>query len=149
MKKKRGLFSSVALLGGVIAVMALPQSEKRPMQSAIFDWNDLAIKPTKVGARRDFFQAPTATLDELECHATTINPGEAPHPPHQHPDEEMVIVKEGTIKVTVAGQTRRIGPGSMAFMSSNQMHGILNDGSTPATYVIIRWKSPAVSKEKP
>ena len=43
----------------------------------------------------------TATLDELECHITTLNPGETPHPPHKHPDEELVIVKEGTVESLV------------------------------------------------
>ena len=49
-------------------------------------------------------QQPTATLDELEIHITTLNKGETPHAPHQHPDEELVIVKEGTVEV--AGQRR-------------------------------------------
>ena len=57
--------------------------------------NQVAVK---VGVSRQFFRSPTATLDELECHVTTLNPGESSHPPHKHPDEELVIIKEGTVE---------------------------------------------------
>lgn len=119
------------------------------MGSSVFDWKTIAVKPTKVGARRDFFQSPTATLDELECHVTTINPGEAPHPPHKHADEELIILKEGTIEVLLNGQTKTTGPGSVIFQASNQMHGIRNVGKAAATYYVIRWKSPGMPKDRP
>jgi len=118
------------------------------MGSSWFDWNSIEAKQTKVGARREFFQAPTATLDELECHVTTLNPGEAPHPPHKHPDEELIIVKEGLVESNLNGQIRRLGPGSVIFQASNQMHGLRNVGQTPATYHVIKWNSPGMLKAK-
>ena len=124
--------------------MAFAQSRKATMQSSVFDWNSVAAKPTKTGARRDFFDAPTATLDQLECHVTTINPGEAPHAPHQHPDEELIIVKEGTLEAMQNGVTRQAGPGSLIFEASNQFHGLRNVGKTPATYFVIKWFSPGL-----
>ncbi|MDQ3013626.1 MAG: cupin domain-containing protein [Acidobacteriota bacterium] len=114
------------------------------MTSSVFDWNKIEAKPTKVGATRKFFQAPTLTLDDLECHVTTLNPGETAHAPHKHPDEELIIVKEGTVESLVNGQTKRVSAGSIIFQSSNQMHGIKNAGDTPATYFVIRWNSPGM-----
>jgi quercetin dioxygenase-like cupin family protein len=98
----------------------------------------------KTGFTRKFFQRPTATLDELECHVTTLNPGESPHAPHKHPDEELVIIKEGTVEAFLNGQTRRAGPGSVIFQASNQMHGLKNVGAAPATYHVIKWNSPGM-----
>ena len=93
---------------------------------------------------RTVVQQPTATLDELEIHITTLNPGESPHPPHQHPDEELVIIKEGTVESLVNGQLQRVGPGSIIFQAANQMHSIRNVGSGPATYHVIKWNSPGM-----
>ena len=62
--------------------------------------------------------------------------GEAPHSPHQHIHEEMVLVREGELEVTIAGQATRLGAGSAAFISSNQMHGWRNTGSAPARYFV-------------
>jgi XRE family transcriptional regulator, regulator of sulfur utilization len=118
------------------------------MGSSIFNWNTLPVHKTKVGETRRVCQAPTATLDELECHITTLNPGETPHPPHKHPDEEIVIVKEGTVESLVNGTTRRVGPGSVIFQASNQLHSIRNVGDGPATYHVIKWNSPGMLKSE-
>jgi mannose-6-phosphate isomerase-like protein (cupin superfamily) len=136
-------------LSVTLSVIGLAQTDTSLMGSSIFDWNAIEAKPTKVGSTRKFFQAPTATLDELECHVTTLNPGETPHPPHKHPDEELIIVKEGTVESLVNGQIKRVGPGSVIFQASNQMHSIRNVGQTPATYHVIKWNSPGMLKAKP
>ncbi|MEP7342771.1 MAG: cupin domain-containing protein [Acidobacteriota bacterium] len=116
------------------------------MTSSVFDWTKMEVKPSRVGAGRKVFQAPTPTLDELECHITTLNPGQTPHEPHKHPDEELVIVKEGTVESLVNGQTKRVGPGSIIFQSSNQLHAIKNVGDTPATYFVVKWNSPGMMR---
>ncbi len=106
--------------------------------SAIFHWDQLAVTPTKVGERRAMTSLPTATMAGFSCHATTINPGEAPHAPHRHPDEEIVLVKEGRLDVTINGVTTRVGPGSIFFVSSGDEHGWKNAGDVPATYYVLR-----------
>jgi quercetin dioxygenase-like cupin family protein len=95
---------------------------------------------------RRVVQRPTATLDELEMHITTLNAGESSHAPHKHPAEELIIVKEGTVESLVNGQMRRVGPGSVIFQASNQMHAIRNVGDRPATYHVIQWHSPGMLK---
>jgi XRE family transcriptional regulator, regulator of sulfur utilization len=111
------------------------------MGSSAFDWNSVTAKTTDVGSVRQFFRGPTATLDELECHVTTLNPGLQSHPPHQHPNEELVIIREGTVEVLVNGEWKRVGPGSVIFNASNQLHALKNVGATPAVYHVINWKS--------
>ena len=46
----------------------------------------------------------------LEVHQTRLAPGGMPHPPHHHLHEEMFLVREGTIEVTISGQSTRLGP---------------------------------------
>jgi quercetin dioxygenase-like cupin family protein len=134
----------VALAGAAfsMAAMAVVSSQSAVMGSTVFDWTTLKAEPNKTGAVRRVVQRPTATLDELEIHITTLMPGETPHPPHQHPAEELLIVKEGTVESLVNGQLQRVGPGSIVFQASNQMHSLRNVGTTPATYHVIQWKSP-------
>jgi XRE family transcriptional regulator, regulator of sulfur utilization len=140
----------VALAGAAVALAGSAALTARAdvMGSTIFDWKDLAPETTKVGAVRRVVQKPTATLDELEMHITTLNAGETSHAPHKHPDEEIIIVKEGTVESLVNGQQRRVGPGSVIFQASNQLHGIKNAGDGPATYHVIRWNSPGMLKRQ-
>ena len=135
-------------------VMCIPMAiiahkyQQAPLSSTIYDWNSIKVEVTKTGERRQFLQAPTPTLDELELHVTTLNPGEAPHPPHKHPDEELIIIKEGTVESTVNGITKRVGPGSVIFQASNQLHGLKNVGTTQAVYHVIKWKTEKTPKAK-
>ena len=135
-------------LGLTLGAVALAHSENQVMGSSVFDWNSFEAKPTKTGWSRQVCQAPTATLDELECHITTLKAGETPHPPHQHPDEELIIIREGTVEAMVNGQIKRVGPGSVIFQAANQMHSIRNVGQTEATYHVIKWNSPGMLKAK-
>ena len=115
------------------------------MGSSVFDWSATAARQTEVGSTKLLFQAPTTMLDELECHVTTLNPGQDPHPPHQHPEEELYIIKEGTVEVLIIGERKLVGSGSVVFAAANQLHGIRNVGQTPATYHVIKWKAPAAA----
>jgi quercetin dioxygenase-like cupin family protein len=137
------LIASALTIAGVVATHARTDV----LGSRVFDWNDLPVNATKTGSTRKVVQQPTATLDELEIHVTTLNPGETPHAPHKHPDEELLIVKEGTVESLVNGELKRVGPGSVIFQASNQLHGIRNVGSTPATYHVIKWNSPGMLKK--
>jgi len=146
MVTRRDVF--VALLGAAVTIagMTVVSSQQDVMSSTVFDWTTMKADPNKTGSVRRVVRRPTATLDELEIHITTLAPGETPHPPHQHPAEELLVIKEGTVESLVNGQLQRVGPGSVVFQASNQMHTIRNVGDAPATYHVIQWKSPGMLK---
>src|SRR5277367_6096505 len=50
------------------------------MGSKVFDWNAMVDKPNKTGSVRTVCSAPTATLENLEIHISTLNPGLMSHP---------------------------------------------------------------------
>lgn len=133
----------VALVSAACSVGfgAVLRSHASPLPSSAFDWTTMAMRQTAVGSVRQVVRAPTATLDELEIHITTLNPGQTSHAPHQHPNEELIIVREGTVEALVNGQWRRLGPGSIIFQASNQPHAIRNAGEGPTTYHVVNWRS--------
>lgn len=131
-------------LGGLVAAQ---QAEKKPILGpTVFDWNQLQDKPTEVGSVRSVVRRPTATLDELEMHITTLKPGIASHEPHRHPNEELIIIREGTVETLSDGVWKRVGPGSIIFNASNSLHGLRNVGTTPAIYHVVNWSSPGTPK---
>jgi XRE family transcriptional regulator, regulator of sulfur utilization len=134
---------ATACTAGVYAV-----SDELPLLgSAVYDWNSVAVKPTEVGSVRSFFKMRTATLDQLEVHVTTLNPGKSPHPPHRHPNEEMLIIRQGTVEALINGEWKQVGPGSVIFFASNQLHGLRNVGTEPAVYHVINFKTAATPAE--
>ncbi|HYC70297.1 MAG TPA: cupin domain-containing protein [Opitutaceae bacterium] len=109
--------------------------------SAVFAWDRLAVAPTGTGERRQVRNAATTTLASLSCHVTTLRGGIAAHAAHRHPDEELVLVKEGEIEVTINGRSQRAGPGAVFFFASNDEHGMRNAGDSTASYYVIRFSS--------
>ena len=127
---------SAPAIAGVFAV-----ADQGPvMGSAAFDWNAIEAKPTAVASIRSFFLVCTATLEDLEVHDATVDPGKSPH---WHPNEEMVIVTQGTLEVLETGEWTRVGLGSVIFSASNQLHGLRNVGPEQAVYHVIHWKTAA------
>ena len=129
-----------------IGATTLAASESKVMGSMALDWNEVPVQQEEVRAVRQFFRAPTVTLDELELHVTTLPAGATSHAPHKHPNEELVIIKEGTVEVLVDGKMKRVGPGAVVFNASNEMHSLLNVGDGPATYHVINWTTAATPK---
>jgi XRE family transcriptional regulator, regulator of sulfur utilization len=109
-------------------------------RSAVFQWDALSPAATKVGFVRRVMQTPTTTLGELESHITTLNAGQSPHPPHQHVNEELIILKEGAVEAYVNGEWVPVATGGIIFFGSNEPHTVRNVGTRPATYYVVNWK---------
>lgn len=122
-----------------LSLQAQPVVPATPLGSTVFKWEDLAVKPTANGERRDVTDRPTATFARFESHVTTLNPGRMSHPPHQHPQEELIILRDGTLDVTINGVTTRAGPGSLLWFAANDFHNVANVGDTPATYFVFNF----------
>jgi quercetin dioxygenase-like cupin family protein len=136
----------IAMTAAICGSLATLAAQKDVQKSTVFEWAGLEAKPTQTGARREVMRAPTPTLDELEMHITTLAVGQVSHPPHRHPEEELLIVKEGTVETLQNGKASRLGPGSIIFHSSNDLHNIRNAGTIPATYHVIQWRAPGAAK---
>lgn len=144
----RDLVVASIAIAATVGVTVLAQSKSATMKSSVFDWNKIVMEKTEKGGLRKFFDTRTETLDQLEVHVTTLNPGVTSHVPHQHPNEEMIIVKEGVVEELVSGEFKKVGPGSIIFQAPNQLHTIRNAGDTPATYFAIKWVSPGSAESK-
>jgi XRE family transcriptional regulator, regulator of sulfur utilization len=139
--------ASVAIVLTLCATV-LSQSKPSTMKSSVFDWNSIPMVKTEKGGLRNFFDTRTETLDQLEVHVTTLSPGITSHVPHQHANEEMIIVKEGVVEELVNGEFKKVGAGSIIFQAPNQLHTIRNAGDTPATYFAIKWVTPGMAEKK-
>jgi XRE family transcriptional regulator, regulator of sulfur utilization len=114
------------------------------LHSKTVTWEDIEKLPTSNNGRsRALLLSRTATVDELDVHVTVLQPGEASHPPHRHPAEELILVRDGTVEFSLEGRKQRVGPGGLAFLASNEEHNATNVGDKPSFYYVIQWKSPS------
>ena len=132
---------TILLLLTAFSVNATLAQKNDSLLSGVYNWNKLEPVKEDTRVRRQVLEGKTFALEYFEIHISTLEPGKAPHPPHTHADqEELMIVKEGQVKITIAGQSKILGPGSIAFAIPGDEHGIENAGNTTATYYILKCK---------
>jgi len=107
------------------------------LPSAMYPFERLPVQTTNDVQFREVLKGKLATGESLEVHETTLPPGVAPHPPHRHPHSEMWLIREGNVELNVNGAIYHLGPGSVGFVRSNDLHGIKNTGTTAATYFVV------------
>ena len=125
---------------------AIP-SDQPKLKSAIYDWDKMQPTTVSNGVRRLVFDGPTTTLDKINCHITTLNPGQQSGEPRLHVQEEVVIVKEGTVEAMYDGHSETVGPGSVIFFASGATTRLRNPGKVPCTYTVIYYYTPLTPKK--
>jgi mannose-6-phosphate isomerase-like protein (cupin superfamily) len=86
---------------------------------------------------RHVMMGKLATGESVEVHESTLPPNGSPHAPHHHVHSELWLVREGTVQLTINGSVHVIGPGGVGFVRSNEVHGIRNAGTGPASYYVV------------
>jgi quercetin dioxygenase-like cupin family protein len=123
-----------ALAASVAAGFAAP-AEALPSKAVRYE--DLPVRTSGENSFRSILEGETHEGFPIEAHATELAPGALPHPGHRHRHEETFLIREGTVEVTIGGKATQLGPGSVAFIASNEEHAIHNVGSTRAKYFVI------------
>lgn len=135
---RRNAVAGFLALPGLLEAFA--KADTQPVLGpTVFEWDEMKPTKTATGEVRSLYKGPTATLDQLEMHVSTLNPGLASHPPHRHVNEELIILREGECETLSNGTWVKVGPGSVVFNASNSLHGFRNVGTVPAVYHVINW----------
>ena len=132
------------LLPALAAAKASAQSaeasgvEKLPLITThAYLYNELPVTTNGKNKQRRMFTGKPHTGFKIESHQSDIAPGEVNHPPHMHLREEMMLVRTGTMELTINGKPYRLGPGDVGVIGSNELHNAKNVGTTRAEYFIV------------
>ena len=110
-----------------------------PLRNAVIDMHTAAASLENGQPLKIYFNGPTDQLQAMTAGNLLLDPGMSPHPPHQHPEEEFMLIAEGTGELLVDGQTCQVGPGSMMYCAGNRMHGITNTGVDKMLFYFWKW----------
>jgi quercetin dioxygenase-like cupin family protein len=113
------------------------RAQSSPSPSKTYDYTALEVRANGANKQRFFFDASTHTGFTVRVHETELAPNQMPHPSHHHVHEEMLLLREGAMEITIEGKKSRLGPGGVVYVTSNEEHGWRNVGTTPARYYIV------------
>lgn len=148
-----GVNRSTVVLGVMVVLLAvgwwqrevsLAQEQEKLVQSKTlnraeaglkdFEWQG---KPTgQVGI---YFAGNTPTSREFVTGRFVLRPGLEPHPIHQHPEEEILIVTAGEGEISCDGKITKVSAGSVMYTAPNVPHGIRNTGKDVLEFYFVKW----------
>ena len=108
-----------------------------PIPTRAFRYEDLPIHENGLFRSRQVLRGTTQDKFPVDLHESELPPGKMPHPPHQHRHEEVLLIREGQVDITIESETTRLGPGSVAYVASNKLHGWRNTGTEAAVYFVM------------
>lgn len=127
---------------GLFGALPLVSAEDTGIQLAdgVVDSAHAQLQTGPFGELRIHFEGGTPQARRATAGSARLKPGMAPHPPHQHPEDEFLIVAEGTGEISIEDKVTKVGPGDIAFCRGNKMHGIRNTGGEPMVFYFFKWR---------
>ena len=92
-----------------------------------------------------YFEGASWGTQNVLSGVAEIKPGWEIHPPHDHPEEEYLMVTQGSGLWTVNGKTFQAKEGDMLYAAPWDVHGIKNTGDSVLKFVFWKWSSSGVT----
>jgi quercetin dioxygenase-like cupin family protein len=117
-------------------------AQLQPIGSGVYHWNELVVKKDSLRETRKLLEGTTNEFEYFEIHATTQLKGAPPKPAHTQKDiEELIIIKEGTVKCIIGDTAAILGKGSVILIPPLQQQQLVNVGNGPLTYYVLLFRS--------
>ena len=128
-------------------------SHSRPTAHVLHELKDqLEVDPVAGWKPYFIFNGSTCNLEHLTVHASVLSPGCCPHPPHAHPEEEILVVLHGEAVCVIPDSAEQSDPrtevlhsGEFVYYPAYQHHTIRNTSEHQIVYLMMKWRGPIAS----
>jgi len=128
-----------AALSLLISASLIAQNDT--LRSAVYNWSNVTPTKTETREAKKVLEGTTLDLERLEIHTSTIGPGVINHAAMVHNDvDELVLIKEGSVQVTINNITQTLGPNSVLFIVAGDEQSFKNTSDKPATYFVLSFR---------
>ena len=147
MKRKLRQSPSV-MLGFVLMFFAgviFSQSVSNLLSSAVMTAKEAKTENAEWGSFSTYYQGETYGTRDVLTGVAVIKPGQEIHPPHQHAEEEYLMVVEGEGTWHLNGKDFTAQQGDILYAAPWDVHGIKNTGKTALKFVVWKWNNKGVA----
>lgn len=123
--------------GQTPAAPAQPGPQSAPLPAKVYHSSAIPYNGNETKKGRRFFYGPEHSGYVLEMHETVLGPGIETHPLHTHAHQEIIILVEGTVLVSMDGTTDTVEAGSVIFYEPSKPHTLRNAGTVPCRYYVV------------
>ena len=123
-------------------------AQLKPVESGVIKWDKAPVKKEAQRESRKLAEGTTNEFEYFKIHASTQMKGALSRPAHTQKDvEELIIIKEGTMKCTIGNsqdvkhKTAVLGKCSVLLIPPLQAQVFENAGDGPLTYYVLQFRS--------
>src|SRR5689334_1192541 len=98
MDRRETLFGLIALATGTAGA-----ATSQAWPDAVISFKEGKTEKLPFGELTVYYDGKTDQLKAMIMGTLLLYPGQEPHPPHQHPEEEIMIITEGNGRVFIKG----------------------------------------------
>ena len=142
-KSSFGFVGTILLAVSILAGSANVVAEVDSLETQVIRYEDRVVDPRDWGAFEGYFGGNTSANGAVRVSKGTINPGEWPHPPHQHDAEEIIHILSGEGTWFLNGEELPASAGDMVFIASQDPHTLKNTGMEPVEFLVIFLAGPS------
>jgi (S)-ureidoglycine aminohydrolase len=117
-------------------------AQNKNVESKVYYWNDLVVNKRPQGESRPILDGTTPDFKLCKVHASTLLPkSRMRKEAYTQENEELIIVKEGELTVTIEGKTKVLKAGGLALIMSNDVRETENRSDGNTTYYVFQLNS--------
>jgi (S)-ureidoglycine aminohydrolase len=109
--------------------------------SDVYSWKDARVEKTEAGMRRVLVQGKATDFSAMEIVAVTLEKGKGQAESARADSEEMIVVKDGVLKIAIKGETKTVGQGSVAVVMPGDKCSLSNAAEGETTFYTLRFRS--------
>jgi mannose-6-phosphate isomerase-like protein (cupin superfamily) len=128
-------------LTGFASMPALLMAAAPKLPNTALPESQAKLTREQFGDLRIYFEGATDQIQSMTAGSLRLKPGMSPHAPHTHPEEEFMVITEGTGELFCDGKTVPVSPGCMMYCAAGKSHGIKNTGKTSLLFYFYKWKA--------
>lgn len=120
----------------------------KPLEFPLAEDREKGWKPYPI------LRGTTPNAPYMSAHISVLSPGNTPHPPHSHVEEEILIVLDGDAEILLGdsadparARVERVAAGTFAYYPAYQFHTIRNASERPVTYLMFKWRGPPIETD--
>src|SRR4051794_31379484 len=130
MPNRRDMFKLAALPAALPFAFPMMLAAANKIPNSTMDKAQAKVTHENFGDLRIYMEGSTDQLGAMTFGSLMLKPGMSPHPPHEHPEEEIMVITEGAGEISVEGKVTKVAAGTSMYCAANKLHGIVNTGKT-------------------
>ncbi|MEO6547218.1 MAG: cupin domain-containing protein [Ferruginibacter sp.] len=125
---------NILCLLALVGAFELTAQTKDSLPARVYSLNALKNMSDAGGLRKNIMNGSTTSLAGFEVQAYTLLAGKKQQNRLMNEQDELIIVKNGDLKITHNELAKQLGKGGISFTMAGDTRAIENTGATSATY---------------